>query len=301
MILGESGTGKELVAKTLHNQEGKKTRPYVTLNCSVIPRELMESVLFGHEKGSFTGAVKKQLGKFELANYGDIFLDEISTLSFDLQAKLLRVLQEREIEPVGLGQSKKLEFRVIAATNEELTQLVKENGFRMDLYYRLNKIILRIPPLRERKNDIAILVDHFFRKYAKNNPVKTITDRALEVMHDYSWPGNVRELENIVENLIFTTRSEVIDHNHILKCNMDESLGDLVSGSNKSIDEQDIDKDAFYFKMGKDLTLDQMVKNAEKHFIKQIIHDSATKQEVASKLAIDRKTLFRKMKLYNLS
>lgn len=211
LIVAESGCGKELVAKSLTRQESETNRPYVTLNCSAIPKELMESILFGHEKGSFTGADKKQIGKFELANNGDIFLDEIGTLSLDLQSKLLRVLQEREIEPVGAGITKKLQFRVIAATNEDLVSMVKNGQFRKDLYFRLNKLMLRIPPLRERTDDIPLLIEHFLNKKSRNGVKKKISKEALHYLMNYPWPGNVRELENTIENLVLMSRGAVIE------------------------------------------------------------------------------------------
>lgn len=211
LVIAESGCGKELVAKSLSQQEADANRPYVTLNCSAIPKELMESILFGHEKGSFTGADRKQIGKFELANNGDIFLDEIGTLSLDLQSKLLRVLQEREIEPVGAGLTKKLQFRVIAATNEDLVQMVKNGQFRKDLYFRLNKLMLRIPPLRERTDDIPLLVEHFLQKKSRNGIKKSISSAALNYLMNYPWPGNVRELENTIENLVLMSRTTTIE------------------------------------------------------------------------------------------
>jgi DNA-binding NtrC family response regulator len=221
LIIAESGCGKELVAKSLNQQEGDSNRPYVTLNCSAIPKDLMESILFGHVKGAFTGADKNQVGKFELANNGDIFLDEIGTLPLDLQAKLLRVLQEREIEPVGAGLTKKIQFRVIAATNEDMVQMVKNGTFRKDLYFRLNKIILKIPPLRERTDDIPLLVKHFLKKKARNGVEKTIADDALKYMMNYSWPGNVRELENTIENLMFTARGTIITMNDMERLSLE--------------------------------------------------------------------------------
>lgn len=221
LIVAESGCGKELVAKSLNQQEGDAARPYVTLNCSAIPKDLMESILFGHVKGAFTGADKNQTGKFELANNGDIFLDEIGTLPLDLQAKLLRVLQEREIEPVGAGLTKKLQFRVIAATNEDMVAMVKNGTFRKDLYFRLNKIILKIPPLRERTDDIPLLVKHFLKKKARNGVEKTIADDALKYMMNYSWPGNVRELENTIENLMFTARGTKITLNDMERLSLE--------------------------------------------------------------------------------
>ena len=172
-------------------------------------------------KCAFTGADKNQTGKFELANNGDIFLDEIGTLSLDLQAKLLRVLQEREIEPVGAGLTKKIQFRVIAATNEDMVQMVKNGTFRKDLYFRLNKIILKIPPLRERSDDIPLLVKHFLKKKARNGVEKTIAEDALKYMMNYSWPGNVRELENTIENLMFTARGTQITLNDMERLSLE--------------------------------------------------------------------------------
>lgn len=236
LIVAESGCGKELVAKSLTQQEGNGGRPYVTLNCSAIPKELMESILFGHEKGSFTGADKKQIGKFELANNGDIFLDEIGTLSLDLQSKLLRVLQEREIEPVGAGLTKKLQFRVIAATNEDLVQMVKNGTFRKDLYFRLNKMILKVPPLRERTDDIPILVEHFLKKKARNGIQKTISKEALTYLTNYTWPGNVRELENTIENLMFMAKGSCISLTDLEKLSLerDPFLEDAPASTNSS-------------------------------------------------------------------
>lgn len=296
LITGESGTGKELVAKTLHAQEGNKTRPFVTLNCSAIPRELMESVLFGHEKGSFTGAVKKQIGKFELANGGDIFLDEIGTLPLELQAKLLRVLQEREIEPVGLGHSKKLQFRVIAATNENLVEQVKTNQFRKDLYYRLNKATIQIPPLRARKDDLPTLIDHFLHKHTRNPASKkAVTPAAMNRLTSHDWPGNVRELENIMENLIFTLPGQLIDIQHLANIDLNAELFDAIAAP-----VSPADTNGLTVNLGTDLTLEQTIKNVEKVYIARIVDESESKQQAATKLAIDRKTLFRKIKLYNI-
>ena len=296
LVLGESGTGKELVAKSLWLQEGHKKRPYVTLNCSAIPKELMESVLFGHEKGSFTGAVKKQLGKFELANGGDIFLDEIGTLPMDLQAKLLRVLQEREIEPVGLGLTKKLDFRVIAATNEDLVEMVKEKEFRKDLYYRLNKVILRIPPLRERVNDIPDLIEFFLKKHSRNNLVKSMSAKAIDTMVNHSWPGNVRELENVMENLIITSRGGEITEKDVSRFNFLADPFDEFSGEPSNTSSGN----AFSINLDDSPTLDQAVRELEKTLISRALDHSETKLEAASKLGVDRKTLSRKLKLYEL-
>lgn len=295
LIIAESGCGKELVAKSLNRQETDEARPYITLNCSAIPKELMESILFGHEKGSFTGADKKQIGKFELAHNGDIFLDEIGTLSQDLQAKLLRVLQEREIEPVGAGITKKLNFRVIAATNEDLNQLVKNGTFRKDLYYRLNKMILRVPPLRERKTDIPTLVQHFLKKSARNGQAKTISNEALQAFMEYNWPGNVRELENIIENLNFTSRGTVIQLTDVERLNLiNEELEseETVTETAKPINVATVAGAG---------TLEERLLSYEKTLLESALKTHKKKQDAAQFLGLDRKTLFRKTRLHGLS
>lgn len=297
LIVGESGAGKEVIAKSLHQQEEDETRPYITLNCSAIPRELIESVLFGHEKGSFTGAHKKQLGKFELAHGGDIFLDEIGTLPLDLQAKLLRVLQEREIEPIGLGQSKKVDVRVIAATNEDLIQMVKDKKFRKDLYYRLNKVIIELPPLRDRKEDIPDLIQHFLKKHTRGGIAKLISDNALKKFIDHTWPGNIRELENVIENLVITSRGRTIQVEDLRYVNFsDDPFGDIDEDHGSAVEV----KDGIHLQIKDTDTLDHANRVLEEKFITRVLNNSATKQEAASKLGIDRKTLFRKIKLYGI-
>lgn len=296
LIVAESGCGKELVAKSLNQQEGDSNRPYVTLNCSAIPKELIESILFGHEKGSFTGADKKQIGKFELANHGDIFLDEIGTLSLDLQAKLLRVLQEREIEPVGAGLTKKLEFRVIAATNEDLASMVKQGTFRKDLYFRLNKMILRVPPLRERKEDIPGLVEHFLVKKARKGLEKTISKEAIAYLMQYSWPGNVRELENTIENLIFTARGPSIALSDVERLGLEEDLfldipEEDLEDIKPVIQTSSVQRPEIF---DENLTLDQNMMKYEKLILESTLKKFKKKQDAALKLGMDRKTLFRK-------
>jgi two-component system, NtrC family, response regulator HydG len=212
LVLGESGTGKELVARSIHRSSSRKDKPFVVVNCGALPANLIESELFGHEKGSFTGAINKRIGKFEQADKGTIFLDEIGELPLDLQVKFLRVLQEKEIEPVG-GRSKKINVRVIAATNRNLEDEIAAGRFRIDLYYRLNVFPVLLPPLRERKGDILSLANHFLTFYA-NKEGKTITgfsENVIKEMLNYSWPGNVRELENIIERNILLTVGPVID------------------------------------------------------------------------------------------
>jgi DNA-binding NtrC family response regulator len=212
LITGESGTGKELVARALHFNGPRKQKAFIAVNCSAIPETLMESELFGHVRGSFTGAVKDKAGKFEAANHGTIFLDEIGTMPLHLQTKLLRVLQEQELQRVGSNSSIKLDVRVISATNLDLEQQVRQGLFRDDLFYRLNVIPLHLPPLRERKQDIRALVGAFLEKYCRlmGRPLLTISMKALEALEQHSWPGNVRELENLVERLVALTEGEVI-------------------------------------------------------------------------------------------
>lgn len=204
LIEGESGTGKELVARSIHFNSLRKDRPFVTLNCSAISETLFESELFGHEKGSFTGAVQRKRGLFEEAHYGTIFLDEIGEVPLSVQPKLLRVLQEGEIRRVGGTEVIRVDVRIIAATNKSLADMVAAGRFREDLYYRLNVINLHLPPLRERREDIPLLVHHFLHKYAPRGggPVKTIAPEALQILESYGWPGNIRELENVIERAV---------------------------------------------------------------------------------------------------
>jgi len=204
MITGESGTGKELIARSIHRHGNRKNSPFVAINCAAIPSELMESEMFGHEKGAFTGAHTRTIGKFEHANGGTLFLDEISVLRSDLQAKLLRVLQEREIERIGSNRPIKVNIRVISATNANLEDAVIKGKFRQDLYFRLNVVPICIPPLRERREDISLLARYFLNRFntAFNKKVQGFSERALEALFRYHWPGNIRELENLVERII---------------------------------------------------------------------------------------------------
>lgn len=212
ILRGESGTGKELIARALVQTSSRRDKPYVCLNCSAIPESLIESELFGHERGAFTGADAAKPGLIESAHGGTLFLDEITTLDHSLQSKLLRVLQERVVQRVGGRAAKKIDFRLIAATNDNLEELVKQGRFREDLYYRINVVPIFVPPLRERKGDIPLLVDHFLRLYctANNKTLKHVEPEALEIMEDYSWPGNVRELENVVQRLVVMGNSPAI-------------------------------------------------------------------------------------------
>jgi two-component system, NtrC family, response regulator AtoC len=213
LIAGETGTGKELVARAIHQLSDRRDRPFVALNVAAIPETLIESELFGHEKGAFTGAYARKLGKFELAQGGTVFLDEIGALRLDLQAKLLRVLQEREVERLGGSRPIPVDVRVLAATNVNLRAAVKERTFREDLYYRLNVVPVTVPPLRERRDDIPRLVNHFVRKIARacNREVHGVSEGAMDVLVRYDWPGNVRELENVIHRAVVLARGAVIN------------------------------------------------------------------------------------------
>jgi len=212
IVHGESGTGKELIARALHEGSARIQGPLVAVNCAALPESILESELFGHEKGAFTGATEQKVGRIERAHGGTLFLDEISEMSPKVQAKLLRVLQEGELDRVGGDRPVQVDFRLVCATNQDLEALVKDGGFREDLYYRLNVITIDLPPLRERREDIALLSDHFCRHFARKNakPIEGFSDDARAALSQYDWPGNVRELENVVERAIVLSRDAVI-------------------------------------------------------------------------------------------
>ena len=213
LIQGESGAGKELVARTIHERSARRSGPFVAVNCAALPENLLESELFGYEKGAFTGAAGRKEGRFELANGGTLFLDEVADLSLVTQPKILRVLQEGEFERLGGTRSLQVDVRIVAATNQDLADMVKEKRFREDLYYRLNVITVRVPPLRERHEDIRVLAQHYLRVYAAKNGRKLegFSNEALERLESYAWPGNVRELENLIERTVLLARKDRID------------------------------------------------------------------------------------------
>jgi formate hydrogenlyase transcriptional activator len=213
LIRGETGTGKELIARAIHNLSSRRERTLVKINCAAIPTGLLESELFGHERGAFTGAIAQRIGRFELANGGTLFLDEVGDIPLELQPKLLRVLQEQEFERIGSTKTQRVDVRIVAATNSNLPDMVAEKQFRSDLFYRLNVFPIVIPPLRERRGDIALLVRYFVQKYARRmkKRVDTIPAQAMKALTEYEWPGNVRELENFIERAVILSRGEELE------------------------------------------------------------------------------------------
>jgi formate hydrogenlyase transcriptional activator len=212
LILGETGTGKELIARAIHAASSRSGRPFVKLNCAAIPTGLLESELFGHEKGAFTGAIAQRIGRFEVANGGTIFLDEVGEIPLELQTKLLRVLQEREFERLGSTRTLRTDARLIAATNRDLRQMVEQQKFREDLFYRLNVFPIYVPALRERSEDIPLLVNHFVKRFARrmNRTIETIPAETMAVLTRYPWPGNIRELQNLIERAVILSHGPVL-------------------------------------------------------------------------------------------
>ncbi len=289
LILGESGTGKELVARAIHYNGSRKEKPFIVINCGAIPAELLESELFGHVRGSFTGAVADKPGKFEVANKGTIFLDEIGTMPLQLQMKLLRVLQEQEIERVGSTRRTKLDVRVISATNADLEERVLRAEFREDLYYRLNVIPIHLPPLRDRREDIPLLAKHFLKKICTDmrRPVLELTPLAARALENYEWPGNVREMENVIERAVALTDGDIIDRQ-----DLPAKIGGI-SKENSYLPTLQIPDE------GLDLTA--AIANIEQALIKQAMDKSKNiKARAATLLNINRTTLVEKIKRYNM-
>lgn len=237
LVTGETGTGKELIVRAINRFSHRRDKLLVKLNCAALPKELLESELFGHEKGAFTGALQKRKGRFELAHGGTLFLDEIGELSLEAQVKLLRVLQEQEFERVGGVETIRVDVRVVAATNRNLARLVDEGGFREDLFYRLNVIPLQVPPLRERREDIPLLVESFLRKFvrATGKHIKCVSDRSMTILLNYSWPGNIRELQNVIERAVVLARTEVLEIDDYLDLRLTPEFEGVVPASKESV------------------------------------------------------------------
>ena len=274
LIEGETGTGKDLIARTIHYNSMRKDKPFVKINCAAIPENLLESELFGYKKGAFTGAVMDKMGKFEAADGGTIFLDEIGDMPLSLQAKILRVIEEKEFERLGEVKSRKVDVRVIAATNRPLKELVEQGKFRMDLYYRLNVVRIKLPALRERAEDIPLLLDHFIEVFNKkfNKKVKGVEQRVMDFLLDYSWPGNVRELENVIEHAMIHARGDLIRFDNLPDYLFEEGESDAVS-----------------------------LEDIEREHILRVLKSVNNNKTLASKiLGISRSTLWRKLKELNI-
>lgn len=244
LILGESGTGKEKVAYNIHKLSSRAEQPYITVNCAAMPAELIESELFGHEKGSFTGASEKRIGKFEVANGGTIFLDEIGEMPLDSQVKLLRVLQEKQFEPIGGSRSVKVDIRIVAATNRNLEKEVAEGRFRLDLFYRLNVYPIELPPLRDRKDDIPLLANYFLAKSATEmgrESVPELSEAVIKRLSSYYWPGNIRELQHLIERTLIKTRGNIIDDVALPDTTIDRYTTDKIGYSAKTLEENEIE------------------------------------------------------------
>ena len=280
LIQGESGTGKELIAKAIHNNSARKDKPFIAVNCAAIPDTLIESELFGHVKGSFTGAHQDRIGRFELANHGTIFLDEIGDMSLSTQAKLLRVIQEEKFERVGGTKTISVDVHIIAATNKNLTKAVKEGSFREDLFYRISVFPITLPPLRERKEDIQLLISYFIEKFNKEmgKSINNISPQAMKVLMNYYFPGNIRELRNIIEHAFVCSHGNTILPEHLPR--------ELVFA------EEHIEV----------TTEGSSLNKVEKEWILKVLEKSGWRyQEAARRLGISRTTLWRKLKAFGLS
>ncbi len=292
LITGGSGTGKELIAKVIHYNSYRSGKNFVPLNCAAIPKDLLESELFGHEKGAFTGAINTRIGRFELASGGTLFLDEIGELDPSLQVKLLRVLQEREFERIGSTKTIKVDVRILAATNRNLEELTREGRFREDLFYRLNVIPVHIPPLRDRKEDIPVLIEHFLKKHAKAKKRRPpeISKQLMDVLLGYSWPGNVRELENLVERLSILNPGQRITIN-----DLPERFQSIVPSAVKPQISLYYTEDISLPPEG--INLNNIIDTIERKLITEALEKSSgIKSKAATLLGLNRTTLVEKMK-----
>jgi len=281
LVTGPSGTGKELVARAIHSNSNRSNQPFIAINCGAIPKDLVESELFGHKKGAFTGAISDKDGVFVAANSGTVFLDEVAEIPLNQQVNLLRVIQEREVKPIGSNKVISFDTRIIAATNKDLAQEVEKDNFRRDLYYRLNVIEIPLPTLQERKEDIPLLAQHFLQKYSRqlNRPVKGISGEAMGMLMSFEWQGQVRELENIIERAVLLGDEEFI------------TADDLPDGIRDTRGEVHFDHES----------LEEAVYSFEKHHILSVIkRTDGNKAEAARLLGIDPSTLYRKLERYGI-
>ncbi|BBM85010.1 sigma-54-dependent transcriptional regulator [Candidatus Uabimicrobium amorphum] len=277
-VKGESGTGKSLVAKAIHESSLRSKHPFIAIDCGAIPSSLLESELFGHEKGAFTGAVRKKKGFFLRAHQGTLFLDEITNLPLELQPKLLRVIQEREITPIGSDKEIKVDVRIVTATNDNIEEMVNEGKFRRDLYYRLNVFSIDLPPLHQRREDIPLLAQHFLNKYSPNTK-KSFSKEAMQTIINYDWPGNIRELDHAIEHAVIISNSKEIQKQ------------DLPSALQSKTSSPSLNFDSLY-------TLKEMEK---KYLEKVLMHTSYNQTQAAKILGIERKSLWRKLKRFEIS
>jgi len=283
LITGESGTGKELIARAIHVNSERNNQPFMAVNCSAFVETLLESELFGHERGAFTGAIKTKPGRFELAQNGTLFLDEIGDLSHQVQVKLLRVLETRQFERVGGTKPILMKARIIVATNKNLKKEIEENRFREDLFYRINVVNIHLPPLRERIEDLPILIEHFLQKFRKKfkKNIKYISPDAFQLLKKYNWPGNIRELENVLEHVFVLCSQDTIN-----TTSLPEWLIQIVLSKKPGIS---------------DTIIKETIKEAEKlHIISILNKYKGDRNKVAEALGIDKSTLWRKMKKFNL-
>ena len=281
LIQGESGTGKELVAKAIHQLSPRKKGPFVAVHCAALSQNLLESELFGHEKGAFTGAMERRIGRFEKADGGSLFLDEISEIDLAVQVKLLRALEERQVERVGGDTPVHFDTRLIAATNKDLQQQVEKGEFREDLFYRLNVVVIHLPPLRERQADIPLLLSHYLAFFNEENgkQIEGYTPEAVEMLSRYTWPGNIRELRNVVERMVVLSRSKLLGE------------ADLPANIREKTAEATLDLEA-------DLTVDEMERRMIVHALEKT---GGNRTKAAEKLGISRRTLHRKINEYKIS
>ncbi len=288
-IYGENGTGKEIVARAIHGQSRRKNRPFVSLNCAAIPRDLVESELFGYEKGAFTGAVRRKFGLFETAEGGTLFLDEVGDMGPETQAKLLRVLQENEAVHIGGSVPYRFNVRVISATNKDIQEEIRQGRFRTDLWYRLNVIPLVVPPLRERKEDIPVLAEYFLKTVCENSGkgMKSFAPDSLQALWSYSWPGNVRELRNVIERLVIMSEGKIIGETDV--------LASLPSGRDRTEDAADLPEETG------PLSFREIVDRFEKSILEREFRAAnGNISELARKLKTDRANLYRKLKEYGI-